>query len=231
MEGVKEKAIVDFYVYNNDYQTFKNIIVNRKYDYSFYVIMPHFIDGEQLAVSLINSLPNERLILLDRRISGIKGHFACVYEDFENNIYCSLSQAKNMLQKYNQLNLAFPANSYYSKEIVRGFKKFCIEHGFPFNVIPDMKSEELRQGQVFICLREEDLVTLVLKLKVQKWQAGKEIGIISYNETPFMPFILNGITTLSTDFKAMGSLAAKMFLNNTRQHKEIPFQFILRPSL
>ena len=37
---------------------------------------------------------------------------------------------------------------------------------------------------------------------------GKQVGIISYNETPLKKIILNGITTISTDFEAMGIEAA-----------------------
>ena len=42
------------------------------------------------------------------------------------------------------------------------------------------------------------------------------IGIISYNETPLKKVVENGITTISTDFKAMGKLLANMILENKK---------------
>jgi DNA-binding LacI/PurR family transcriptional regulator len=60
---------------------------------------------------------------------------------------------------------------------------------------------------------------------------GKDIGIISYNETPWKEFILNGITTISTDFHKMGELTAQMILNNQNNHIEVPFKVTLRKSL
>jgi hypothetical protein len=43
--------------------------------------------------------------------------------------------------------------------------------------------------------------------------------------------ILNGITTISTDFEMMGKKAAELITSNTIDHVPIPFSLTLRPSL
>ena len=78
---------------------------------------------------------------------------------------------------------------------------------------------------------EDDLVELIGKIKEQKLEIGKDTGIISYNETPLKKFILNGITTVSTNFKEMGRMAAKLILNNTTEHIPVPFDLTVRNSL
>jgi DNA-binding LacI/PurR family transcriptional regulator len=60
---------------------------------------------------------------------------------------------------------------------------------------------------------------------------GRDVGVISYNETPLKKIILNGITTISTDFKMMGEQAAQLILSKSKEHIEIPFSLTLRPSL
>ena len=60
---------------------------------------------------------------------------------------------------------------------------------------------------------------------------GKHVGVISYNETPLKKIILNGITTISTDFEFMGKKAAELILENSREHFEVPFQVTIRSSL
>lgn len=64
-----------------------------------------------------------------------------------------------------------------------------------------------------------------------KYKIGKDIGVISYNETPIKKILLNGITTISTDFKYMGTVAAGMILENSKQHIEVPFYYKKRASL
>ena len=69
------------------------------------------------------------------------------------------------------------------------------------------------------------------KIKATKLKVGKDVGIISYNETPWKQFILDGITTISTDFEKMGTMTAEMILNNQRSHLAVPFKVTLRRSL
>jgi len=62
-------------------------------------------------------------------------------------------------------------------------------------------------------------------------KVGKDVGIISYNETPWKQFMLDGITTISTDFKKMGAMTAEMILSHKRDHLPVPFKLTLRKSL
>ncbi len=78
---------------------------------------------------------------------------------------------------------------------------------------------------------EDDLVVLLGKIKLTKLKVGKDVGIISYNETPWKQFILDGITTISTDFKKMGEMAAQKVLDNDKSRVEVPFALTLRNSL
>ena len=78
---------------------------------------------------------------------------------------------------------------------------------------------------------EDVLVILIEKILATKMKVGKHVGVISYNETPLKKIILNGITTISTDFQMMGEKAAQLILEKSVQHIEIPFSLTLRASL
>ncbi|MEO7044665.1 MAG: substrate-binding domain-containing protein, partial [Ferruginibacter sp.] len=62
-------------------------------------------------------------------------------------------------------------------------------------------------------------------------KVGEQVGIISYNEIPLKKIILNGITTISSDFDQMGKIAAELILSNSKEHIEVPFKLTLRASL
>ncbi len=57
------------------------------------------------------------------------------------------------------------------------------------------------------------------------------VGVLSYNETPLKRIILNGISTISTDFQMMGQQAARLILENSKEQIEIPFLLTVRNSL
>ncbi len=57
---------------------------------------------------------------------------------------------------------------------------------------------------------------LIERISKTGLQVGKNVGLISYNETSFKKIMLNCITTISTDFKAMGEKTAQLILNNAK---------------
>jgi len=60
---------------------------------------------------------------------------------------------------------------------------------------------------------------------------GKDIGLISFNDTPLKRVVNKGITTISTDFRKMGEEIANMVINQKREKIENPFNYIERKSL
>ncbi|MFN3382439.1 MAG: transcriptional regulator, partial [Runella zeae] len=62
-------------------------------------------------------------------------------------------------------------------------------------------------------------------------KVGKDVGIISYNETPLKKIILEGITTISADFELMGQKTAQLIQENLKEQIYVPFYLKLRASL
>jgi DNA-binding transcriptional regulator YhcF (GntR family) len=231
VNALGDKASIDFYIYNNDFNLFRKLITNRREDFTHIVIIPHFTENEALANELIDTLPKEKLILMDKMVHGISGSFGAAFENFQKDIYNALNQAIVPLQKYKEIKLIFPEVTYYSQEIITGFKHFCSDNAFGYEIVHNIANEVIHKNTVYINLMEDDLVILIEKILSQKLEVGKDVGIISYNETPLKRFILNGLTTISTDFVAMGSTVANMILTNLKHQIEIPFTLTLRNSL
>lgn len=226
-----ELAAIDFYVYNNDFLFFKKLLSHKRDDYTHFVIVPHFIEGGEKAYELINTIPKEKLILMDKLIPGVDGNYAAVYENFEEDIYQALVEANNKLSKYNYFKIIFPETTYYPKEILEGFYRYCQQYAFNYRVVHDIREEPIQDGDVYITLMENDLVLLIEKILATNLKVGKNVGVISYNETPIKKIILDGITTISTDFQMMGEKTAQLILEHSTEHIPIPFYLTLRASL
>jgi DNA-binding LacI/PurR family transcriptional regulator len=186
------------------------------------------MEGDSIAVEFINSLPKEKLILVDKLLPGIQGSYGAVYENFEKDIYQTLVQAKDALAKYQALQLVFPESSYYPNGIIKGFEHFCRDFAFDFTVSEQAKPEK---GTAYITVMEDDLIAILDQIKEQGWQLGKDVGLISYNETPIKRLLFDGISTISTNFVQMGVLAADLVKSNARNKIENSFSFIQRSSL
>ncbi|GAB2577030.1 GntR family transcriptional regulator [Spirosoma areae] len=222
---------IDFFVYNNNACLFKKILLNHAHNHTHYVTIPHFFEGGDEATDLLNKLPKHKLIVMDKLVEGLTGKYSAVYQDFENDLYQSLTEALPLLCKYTTLTILFPAYSYHPAAILTGFHQFCAQHGFQARVIPDVQAVAIEPGTAFINLIEEDLVTLIKRLNDTAYQIGREVGILSYNETPLKELLLDGITVISTDFTQMGRTAARLVKGNTIEQIRNPFQLIIRKSL
>jgi DNA-binding transcriptional regulator YhcF (GntR family) len=231
VSALGENAVIDFYIYNNDFSLFKKLLLRKLDHYEYYVIIPHFLEGGEKAQEIINTIPKEKLVLLDKQLTGITGTYAAVYENFEKDIYSALEQANEHLSKYHTLKLIFPEKSYFPREIITGFERFAQEYAFTYKIVNDIAHEPIQEGEVYINLMEDDMVTLIERIVSLNLEVGKKVGVISYNETPLKKIILDGITTISTDFHAMGTMTAGLILQNEPRHLEVPFYFTHRPSL
>lgn len=224
-------ASIDFYIYNNDFALFRNLLQTKQDQYTHYVIIPHFIEGGENASEVINKIDKNKLILLDKLVPGVEGRYGAVYENFEKDIYQALEQALPQLEKYETIKIIFPEQTYMPQEILKGFYRFCNEYAFGYQVVHDIEVEEIKEGEVFINLMENDLVILIERILSLKLKVGKDVGVISYNETPLKKIILDGITTISSDFQMMGEKTAQLILARSTQHIEIPFYLTMRSSL
>lgn len=230
-QSLGQSAMIDLYVYNDDFEQFKKLLDRRREGYTHYVIHANFNDGDIRVQELINALPKDKLILLDRVPDGVKGNYGAVVENLKRSIYNVLESQLGDLKKYHTIKILSAPSAFPSPDITWGFNLFCQQHGFDRSVEGDVHDLEIKQGEAFICLNDDDLVTLVEKIQVQGLQVGKDVGILSYNDTPLKKYILNGITTISTNFEQMGVHAAAMILNDQLEQVELSCCLQLRNSL
>jgi DNA-binding LacI/PurR family transcriptional regulator len=77
---------------------------------------------------------------------------------------------------------------------------------------------------------DNELFHLLERIKSKGWEVGKDIGIISYDDTPMKRILAGGISVLSTDFYQLGQTAAEMVKGSIKGQIANPFQLIERSS-
>jgi DNA-binding transcriptional regulator YhcF (GntR family) len=227
-------AWIDLQVYYEDFRLFERIIREKAGKFTDYVIIPSFQGEDELrACTLLNECFHKpQLLLLSNHMDGLRHLRGGVYQNYEKDIQNALNQLKNRLAKYKQLHLVFPFQSKYPRSIIYGFQTFCRTHGFESLVtFNNFYATPLECGTAYIVVKDEDLVSLVKKVKSSCCKPGEEVGILAYNDSPLKEVLLNGITVMTTDHKAMGEAAARMILENNRQELENSFRIIERGSL
>lgn len=107
-----------------------------------------------------------------------------------------------------------------------------MQNSFKNELIGEVNSTtDVKKGDAFIVIEETDLSSLIKNCRTKGLKIGKDVGIISYNETPLKEVLLDGITVISTDHEKMGESAANLILSNSKESIKNPFVFIRRKSL
>lgn len=232
VQTMGNRATVDLKIHHFNTRLFESLITENIDEYDYYVIMPHFYEDEDEIYAIIKKLPPDQVIILDKDLPVTYSKYAGVYQDFKNDIYNALESGIDLINKYNKIVIVFPKIIPYPKEIIIGFRCFCNSYNIPYQIIDEIdQSTIINNGELYIVIEETDLVTLIKACQTRGFRIGKDIGIISYNETPLKEILLDGISVISTDHPKMGETAAKLILENRREKVKNPFILIQRKSL
>jgi DNA-binding transcriptional regulator YhcF (GntR family) len=233
-ETIGDRAGITIHLHNQDIDLLEFFVTENLDNFDYYIITPHFplnTDIQKRVIKVLKKIPNRKLILLDRYMEELPGNFGSVYQDFENDIFEGLTKAMDQLVKYNRLNVVSMPGSLYAPLIEKGIKHFCDTNHMDINIIKQINVEKIQHKDFFLILNgqlDNELIKLIKTAQNQGYKIGKDIGIISYNESPINEIILNGLTVFSTDFKQMGELTAKMILNKSLKKIKCDFTLIKR---
>jgi DNA-binding transcriptional regulator YhcF (GntR family) len=226
-----DKASVDLQIHHYNARLFEEIIDKNLGKYNYYVVMPHFFPEEDkhLAIKVLEKIPKDELVILDKDLPDFKHECLTVYQDFERDVAEALEDAKDLMEKYQRVVLVFPSDGNYPIEIVRGIRYFCVNSQKEFVIKESVENEILQAQTVYVVVEETDLADLVKKARMSSFTVGKDIGIISFNETTLKELL--GITVITTDFETMGRTAAALLLDNKKIKVKNPFYMIRRETL
>ncbi|MGM0407821.1 MAG: GntR family transcriptional regulator [Bacteroidota bacterium] len=227
-------AEITIRLHNQDIALFEQFVEENLGEFDYYIITPHFPQQPEIQKRVLNALKkisNRKLILLDRCLDKLTGNFGAVYQDFENDIYDGLSKGVDDLKKFKKLNVISMPGSRYAPLIEKGINKFCTENKIPVKIHKNIHINNIRKQEVYLILNSQldiELIELARAARRKGCVIGKDIGIISFNESPINEIVLNGLTVLSTDFKKMGELAAEMIKGKSFKKIKCDFQLIRR---
>lgn len=226
LKHLPETCALDIYFHHHSMRMFEALIREQSAYYNTYVIMPEVNDQTP---AILSKLDHKHTFLLDVGLKEFRDEFPGVYQNFEKDIYSILVDSEKLVRKYKRLILLFP-EGLRTRDIISGFQKFSKRKLVATEVRSGITGGEIQRGDAFIVIDDNNLVDIIQAAKQSGWQLGKDIGVISYNETPLKGVIGDGITTITTDFTAMGKTMAEMVVSGKREVVENPFVIIDRKS-
>lgn len=227
VDNLADNIIVDVQFHHYNIDNFKTIINNSIGKYYKYVVM-NFDDKE--VASALTSISNEKLLLIDWNIhSKPKSNY--VFQDFGKGFYEALKQGEELFKKYQEIIFIYPPFTYHPKETLEYFKKFCSDSNLKHKIIYKLNDFKLQKHTAYISVSDRILGLFLEQCREKNLEPGKDIGFLSYNETPMKKFIYKGISVVTTDFNQLGIKAAEFITKDESMKIYIPTNLIIRESL
>lgn len=224
---VNESCDLEIYFHHYNIKMLELIVTRTIDSYDLFIISS--FDHPRIP-NIISRIPANKVLIISRN-DRLENQYNSICQNFNTGTYQSLVSAKKEIQKYSKFVLSFPLKSGHSQTLKTGFERFCNEFSLPFEVVDSLENVEISMGNLYLLIDDQDLIKLLRICKLSQWKLGREVGVISYNESPLKEVIRDGITVISCNFKTMASEMAE-FINNRKSVQQIiPIKLIKRNSL
>ena len=226
-----KEVAVDIFTYNYKSDNFRDIINNHLGNYHYYVIMPHLIEETEENVKCLKKISGERLIFLEQTMPSLSTINSSILCNSGEEIFNVLQQNAKCFKKYKTLNLVLTEEEYFDSELITGFRNFCEINHYDFQVLDGLQDEEVEEGHVYLTMDDIDLVFAIKSVQSQGFELGKQVGIISLNDSCYKEILAGGISIISSKPKEIGKLASDLIKGGKRQSMNVSMEMILRKSL
>lgn len=229
-DNLKDSISTEVYFHHFNSKYFESFIREQKNNFDLFIVMAW---SDRKVYSALKQLPEERTVLLDRKIRLKNPLFRFVGQDHGEGFLEALLEAEGEIQAFRRINLVFRDEQNHPERIKEAFLKFCRTAKVEGRTLDSLAARSINKGEVYLTIDEEDLVTVVKSCRKKGWELGKDVGLVSYNDTPMMEIIAGGVSVITTDFYQTGQLLAEHIQTGFTGNKEIiiPTRFHSRKTL
>jgi DNA-binding LacI/PurR family transcriptional regulator len=226
-QNLPETYSVDLWFHHYNPEVFHQLIQNSLGRYSLYVVMN--INNKSID-PILSKIDANKLLILDMGNPGNNLNY--LLQNFNEAIVSCLMQGLSAIMKYDEFILIYSEKKTpHPVETVDAFRRFCKINKIKHRISDKFDKKQLIAGQLYLVIKDSELVEIIKTGLRRGFQLGKDIGIISYNDTPMKEIVEGGVTVISTDFKKMGEQAAEFVKNKQKLQEILPTSLILRKSL
>ncbi|MFK8162246.1 MAG: GntR family transcriptional regulator [Lewinella sp.] len=225
-ESVGANVQVDTFFHHNNISVFEDIVTKVSGHYGLYVVAPVL---DTRTPKILDQVISNRLLLVDRFVET-KDKVSHIIQEFGQSTFQVLTKLQERIKKYDKIELFFREGMPYPQEILAACRRFCREHKVKLEVKDQYVSGTLKTNVLYLTVGDTDLWTLLEDCIDQGLELGRDLGILSHNESRIKKIVHGGVSTWSTDFGRMAELAADFVLNRKPEQITVPTVFIDRNS-
>ncbi|MBC3758640.1 substrate-binding domain-containing protein [Hyunsoonleella sp. SJ7] len=227
MGCLPDNVIVDLQFHHYNIKNFKSMLDVENGKYYKYIVMG--FDHPDVE-STLSKIDRHKLLLIDWK-ANLKLAENYVFQDFGKAFYSCLEDALHLFKNYEALCFIYPEYTHHPYESVSYFEKFCNSNRLEYSVSNNGSELVVKKNTAYICVNDRILYELLGQCADADLIVGKDVGILSYNDTPLKRFTKKGISVISVDFREFGNKVAQFITADVPLQTYLKTNLILRESL
>lgn len=227
MKNLPDNVGIDLQFHHYNIKLFERTIDESVGKYSAYVIMS--FEHEKMEY-IMSKLPVDKLLVIDWQIN-CPPEASSVYQSFGKGLYDALASQPEIYDKYDKFMYLYPEFTNHPKGSIEMFQTFCNDFCITSEILKSTSRLNVKAGELYLLVSDRTLSMLLDQCTERDLIIGKDVGIISYNETPMKKYIKDGISVVTTDFNEMGKFAADFVVSNKYIYHCVPTKLIKRNSI
>ena len=230
-QAMGHSAEIHILLHNQDVEILRYYLDQSLGKFDYFIITPHFPRDPETGDKVIKQLsriPDNQLILADKNVDDYSGNCGAAYQDFSYDVATALSTVTEELRRFPCIDVFNMPNSMYGYDVELAIARFCDRNNLHASFHGGISGKDIHGNQLCIFLNsqaDDALFTINEIAKAKGLVIGRDIKLISYNESPLCSILFGGLSTISTDFAQMGRLCAEMIKTGEMKKIKCDIQF------
>jgi len=223
------RARLEIFFHHFNPDLFSQLLDDARGRYEAYIVMPF---PHPAVLRTLAAFDPEKLLLLDILVRFPGKRCAEVLQSHDEELERALGEAEERIRRYRSFTLVFPEDKHHPQVIKPAFRRFCRRRGIRGGIVRHLPEAGVGPGQAWFVIEDTDLVRLIKICRARGYRLGRDVGVVSYNDTPMKEVVQDGISVISIDFAELGRKAARMALDLRPGRRIVePTHFLSRNSL
>ena len=218
---------IDVFFHHNNVSIFETIFNNIRGKYGMYVVAPI---PDKAIRPLLETIEPQKLLIVDRYLP-MPEEYSYISQEFEGTTFDKLVELLPEIKKFKKIVLFYAENRDYPRGILIAFHRFIADYGLNGVVVEDYIEGSVEKETTYFFINDASLWELLKDCHTKGLSVGEDVGVLSHNDHIIKEIVFDGITTISTDFKDMATLAAQHVKNNVTSQVIVNSKLFKRNSL
>lgn len=191
--------------------------------FEYFVIFPHLKASDKELIDVLNIIPPEKLIILDKALPHFSDSCSMIHRRYVEDLGKFYEACRYQFERFERAHLVLP-NEYFPAEGIKVFKQFCERQNINYKLI-DEPEIVISKRNIYVVMSDYSLVKLIKSVSELGYKLDKDIGIVLLHEPTYTNLLSANFSSFSYDNEEVANKILEVIKNKKQTN------YVLQPKI